>query len=75
MTTADIDRAIRQAVASVLNVRLSAVTDHLRFAEYAIDSLDILDLLVRLPREVDITKEQLREIETVGDLIRVAVSA
>lgn len=60
---------IRAIIVEKLDIEESQVTLESKFSDLKIDSLDMVEIIMDIEEDFDITIENNEEMETVGDLI------
>ena len=68
-----IDARIRQALARSLNREADELADELQLTELVAESFALVETIISLQEELDfrLVQEDLRDVKTVGDLVRV----
>lgn len=60
---------VQQVLVSELSLEQDEVTMEKSFTDLGIDSLDLVELVMQLEEEFDITIEESESLQTVGDVV------
>lgn len=60
---------IKEIVAEHVDEDVTKITEETTFKELGIDSLDAVELVMKLEEELDVTLDLDRELQTVGELV------